>query len=97
MRTKLEVGPLPRGGNSYTVGNTAWGNNQSHGATFRLIVDTGDWENSVGMNSPGQSGDPDSPHYRDLFPHWAKDKYFPVVYSRSRVETATEKVIWLKP
>lgn len=97
IREKLEVGPLPRGGNSYTVGNTAWANNQSHGATFRLIVDTGDWENSVGMNSPGQSGDPDSPHYSDLFPHWARDKYFPVVYSRSRVEAATEKVIWLKP
>ncbi len=97
IREKLEVGPLARGGNSFSVGNTASGNNQTHGATFRLIVDTANWDNSVGMNSPGQSGDPDSPHYSDLFSPWAKDQYFPVVYSRARVEAATESIYWLKP
>ncbi len=44
VRRKLDVGPHPRGGNSYTVNNTGRGNNQTSGPSFRIIVDTGDWE-----------------------------------------------------
>ena len=97
IRQQLEVGPLPRGGNSYTLGNTSGNDNQSHGATFRIIVDTGDWERSVWMNSPGQSGIPGHKHYGDLFPFWAKDQFLPLPYRRDRVEVATERIIWLKP
>ena len=97
IREQLEVGPLPRGGNSHTLGNTSGNDNQSHGATFRIIVDTGDWERSVWMNSPGQSGIPGHAHYEDLFPYWAKDQFLPLPYSRNRVEGATERILWLKP
>ncbi|MEJ0064985.1 MAG: penicillin acylase family protein [Caulobacteraceae bacterium] len=38
-----------------------------NGASFRMVVDVGDWDNSRIINSPGQSGDPASPHYDDLF------------------------------
>ncbi len=41
-------------------------------------------------NTPGQSGDPDSPHYRDLFESWARDRFFPLFYSRERVESVME-------
>ncbi len=95
LQNKLNVGPLPRGGNSFTVNNTASGNNQSSGASFRIIVDLADWDKCVGMNSPGQSGDPDSPHYNDLFKYWAEDQFFPVAFSRKKVEEMTEKVIVL--
>ncbi|MFQ5742158.1 MAG: penicillin acylase family protein [Acidobacteriota bacterium] len=97
LRRKLEVGPLPRGGNSYTVGNTGGGNNQTAGASFRIIADTGSWDSSVGMNNPGQSGDPDSPHYDDLFELWAKDKFFPVFFTRARIEKVAESVTVLVP
>jgi penicillin amidase len=96
-RAKLDVGPLPRGGYGSTVNATGNSDNQTSGASFRIIVDTGDWDDAVGTNTPGQSGDPDSPHYRDLFRSWANNRYFPVVYSRARVEAATEQVIELKP
>jgi penicillin amidase len=49
------------------------------------------------MNSPGQSGAPDSPHYADLFPAWAGDDAFPLLYSRAAVEKATEQRIILEP
>jgi penicillin amidase len=49
------------------------------------------------MNSPGQSGDPDRSHYDDLFPVWAEDQAFPLLYSRDRIEKVTEKKITLKP
>lgn len=92
-RQRLDVGPLPRGGNSYTVGNTGGGNNQTSGASFRIIVDTEDWDNAVGMNNPGQSGDPDSPFYDNLFEMWAEDKFFPVYYSREMVDSAAREVV----
>ena len=97
VRRQLEVGPLPRGGNSHTLGNTSGNDNQSHGASFRIIVDTGDWERSVWMNSPGQSGIPGNEHYADLFSYWAKDQFLPLPYNRDRVEAATTRILWLKP
>ena len=69
-RKRLNLGPLPRGGNSHTVNSTSNGLNQSAGATFRIIADTGDWDRAVGTNSPGQSGDPENLHYGDLFEPW---------------------------
>jgi penicillin amidase len=30
------------------------------------------------MNSPGQSGDPDSPQYADLFKRWSRGAAFPL-------------------
>ena len=78
-------GPAPRGGDGNTVGATGGGDNQTSGASFRIIVDLADWENAVGINTPGQSGNPDDPHYRDLFPLWANDRYFGVPFAKDRV------------
>ncbi len=97
LRDKLDVCPLPRGGNSFTVNNTSSGNNQTSGASFRIIADLSDWDSSLGTNSPGQSGDPKNPHYADLFRPWAKGKYFPVYFSRSKIESAAEGITILKP
>jgi penicillin amidase len=73
------------------------GNPQTVGGSFKIIVDTADWDRSAGQNSPGQSGDPASPHYRDLFPSWAQGKYFPVLYSREKVEAAVSEKLTLTP
>lgn len=89
-RALLDVGPLPRGGYAVTVNATGNGDNQTAGASFRIIVDLADWDLAVGTNTPGQVGDPRGPHYRDLFTEWANDRYFPVVFSRARVEASTE-------
>jgi penicillin amidase len=97
LRAKLDIGPLPRGGNSNTANSTSNGYNQTSGASFRIIADLENWDKSVGTNSPGQSGDPSSPHYADLFETWAKGKYFPVFFSRSKIESAAERVTILKP
>ena len=62
-----------------------------------FVADTSDWDNSVGLNAPGQSGNPDSPHYRDLFELWARGQYFPVFYSRSKIDSVTEQTTTLVP
>lgn len=94
---RFTVGPAPRGGNSYTLNNTGSGDNQTSGASFRIVVDTGDWDRTLGANTPGQSGDPDSPFYRNLFELWAADRYFPVFYSRERVESVAAERWTLTP
>jgi penicillin amidase len=97
LRTMLDVGPLPRGGYASTVNATGGGDNQTSGASFRIIVDTENWDDSVGTNTPGQSGDPASRHYRDLFEMWAKGKYFPVFFSREKIESVAEERLVLEP
>ena len=47
--------------------------------------------------SGSQSGDPASPHYRDLFPLWAAGSYVPLRYSRAAVDADAETVIALTP
>ena len=97
LRKLLDVGPAPRGGYGQTVGNTSSNDNQTHGATFRVHIDVGDWDASLAANSPGQGGDPHGPHYRDLFDMWVQDEYFPLVYSRGAVERWTIQRINLVP
>ena len=96
-RERLEVGPAPRGGNSYTLNSTGGGDNQRFGASFRIIANTADWDQSVGMSAPGQSGDPESPFYDNLFELWANEKFFPVYYSREKIDRVAQDVIALDP
>jgi len=96
-RAKLDVGPAPRGGDTFTVGESDSNDRQTTGASFRIALDLSDWELARGTNNPGQSGDPASPHYRDLFVLWAKDQYFAVPYARSNVERQAEAGQVLKP
>jgi penicillin G amidase len=99
-RAKLNVGPEPKSGDGYVVGAAGYRNRDfrvTAGASFRMILDVGAWDNSVAVNAPGQSGDSESSHYRDLVPLWIVGKYFPLLYSRSRIEKATETELVLRP
>ncbi|MEM7414227.1 MAG: penicillin acylase family protein [Gemmatimonadota bacterium] len=96
-REMFEEGPAPRGGYGSTVNQTGNGDNQTAGASFRIIVDTSDWDRSVGMNTPGQSGDVRSRFYDNLFDYWASDDFHPVLYTRSKIEDATAVRIDLRP
>ena len=99
-RARVNVGPLARGGGPFTVNVSTYhpgSFQQAHGASFRMVIDVGNWDNSRAVNTPGQSGDPASPHYRDLAASWADGKYFPLLYSRAAVEKAAGQVIELVP
>ncbi len=97
LKNKLNAGPAPRGGNSYTPGSTGGSNNQTSGASFRIIADTGDWDRCISINTPGQSGDPDDQFYRNLFDIWANDKYFPLYFSRNKIEANQSDILILIP
>jgi penicillin amidase len=97
---KLNVGPLPKHGGASTPNQSSYDPRdfrQLSGPSFRVVIDVGNWDNSRAINMPGQSGDPDSPHYKDLSSMWLKGDYFPLLYSRKRVEAATVHRIDLQP
>ncbi len=98
----FDLGPLPRPGDEYTVNATgfdeSWASwEQIEGASYREIFDTGDWDQSVAISTPGQSGQPTSPHYADLMPLWDAGRYFPLAYSREAVEKNTIDRLLLQP
>ena len=97
IKAKLDLGPLPRGGNGYTPGSTGNSYRQGTGASFRMIVNTGNWDAAIGTNAPGQSGNPESPFYRNLFEPWAKDQYFPVYYTRQKIKSVAVNKTILSP
>jgi penicillin amidase len=95
----FNAGPVPRGGDSNTPLNTRYDKDfqQIHGATYRHIIDLSDWDRAVATSAPGQSGQPGSPHYDDLLPLWAEGKYFPLAYSRTKIEQLTQHLQLLEP
>ncbi len=97
LQSKINVGPVIRGGNGETVNSTGDNLNQATGASFRIIVDTEDWNKTLANNSPGQSGNPNSPHYKDLFDIWSKGQYFPVFFTKDRIKEVAERIVILKP
>ena len=70
---------------------------QRTGPTYRQIIDLADWDRSVFTNTPGQSGQPRSPHYSDLLPLWAEGEYAPLLFSREAVGKNTRHKLILTP
>jgi len=96
----MDLGPLARPGDGSTVCATNYGGNnyeQMAGASYREVFDVGNWDDSKGINVPGESAQPGSPHYGDLLPLWIEGKYFPLLYSRPAVEKAATDRLLLEP
>ena len=99
-RQKLDVGDWPMSGSAFTPMAATYRPSDyklTAGASFRMVLDVGNWDASRVINTPGQSGNPDSPNYRDLAPLWLDGKYAPLVYSRAAVERETVARIQLTP
>ena len=77
----FDIPAVERGGGAGTVA--------ADGASYREILDVANWDRSLVINTPGQSGQPGSPFYGNLARDWADEQYFPLAFSRSAVEKAT--------
>ncbi len=94
----VDAGPI--GGSPYTPMATTYGDtgyNLTSGASFRMVLDVGQWDDSRVINTPGQSGDSRQPGYRDLAPLWAKGQYIPLVFTEEKVKENTVKVLKFEP
>lgn len=94
----FEIPSLPRSGYGLTVFATGGSEGkQTSGASFREVIDVGNWDAMTVTSVPGQSGNPGSPHYRDLLPLWGEGRYFPFPYSRGAVSKAATDRLVLAP
>lgn len=94
----FDIGPISRPGDGNTVNATGGtGLQQMGGASYREILDLSNWDNSLAINTPGQSGSPGSRHYSDLLPFWSAGQYFPLVFSKEGIEENTADVLTLNP
>jgi penicillin G amidase len=96
-RKMIDVGPIARKGSGSTPGATGNGNLQTHGASFRAVIDTRDFDQAMFNNAPGQSGDPQSRYYKNLFDIWANDQMVPVGFTMKKVERMANQQITLLP
>ncbi len=68
-----------------------------HASSYRGVFDLSDLDNSLWIHTTGQSGNPLSPHYRDLAPLWAEMKYLPMTTKPDAYEANAEGVWLLRP
>jgi penicillin amidase len=97
----FHVDPVRRGGDGFTVmaasSPTEAGARQTSGASFMFVFDVKDWDNSTGLSVPGNSAQPGSPHYKDLTSYWGEGKYFPLAFSRKKVDEVAKNRLVLQP
>jgi penicillin G amidase len=91
----------PLGGDEQTVLQGLFEPGSSYQAlvvpSWRQIIDLSDLDASVGTHTLGQSGNPASPHFNDLYPLWSTGRYHPLPFSRQAVESAVESSMDLLP
>lgn len=95
----FNLGPRPTPGDGHTPNAASHNASFEHmsGASYRHLFDLADWDKGMATSVPGQSGQPGSPHYADLLPLWEKGQYFPLAFSRKKVEEVTKNRLLLKP
>lgn len=90
------------GGDSFTVmarwlDATGPGWRARGGASYLQVIDVGAWDNSLWLNLPGQSNDPRSPHYGDLYRPWSAGRMLPMAFSRAAVDRIAATHTLLQP
>ncbi len=98
----FNLGPWPCGGDPNTVspaGSPPLEPDSSPQvlATLRMAVEVGEWDTTRFVLAGGQSGNPLSPHYDDLFEIWRRGGGVPVAWSRAAVAAATVSTMRLSP
>jgi penicillin amidase len=93
LRRLLSIGPIPQGGTSHTVKQTA----RSIGAPMRFVADVAEWDNSLMNLTVGQSGQWLSKHYKDHFPAWFEPRGLPSPFTDAAWEKARAHRLVLQP
>jgi penicillin amidase len=95
-------GPYPYGGDTSTVWQGAFvptmpiSDEAVFTASWRQILDVGDWDASRGIHTTGQSGHPASRHFADMIPLWLKGEYHPLWWTREKILENREGILRLE-
>jgi len=90
----------PTGGDAFTVNNGGFSVKtfrQVVVASYRQILDVGEWDRSMAIHTTGQSGLPFHHHYRDFVTPWAAGQYHTLPFAVRRVREIVESSLTLAP
>jgi penicillin G amidase len=94
-------GPVPQVGDSWTVRKASVNDRAPYAVidvpSYRQVLDVGNWDRTLAVNTTGQSGHPLSPHYFDQNALWTSGRYRTVPFSRAAVEKARKSRLLLTP
>jgi penicillin G amidase len=96
----FDVGPHDVDGGSHTLRNTGGElppHAASSGAEYRIVVDFASPDSFLAVQNIGNSGVPDSAHYRDQFEPWLRGEYHTVHLRRDRVAAECESTTIIEP
>jgi penicillin G amidase len=98
----FNLGPIPMAGDSNTPMQASSGPMEPFGnpgflANTRCVMDLGNPAASRFSLAGGQSGNPLSPHYGDLFRIWQRGEGIPIAWTESEVAAATVATLTLEP
>ena len=98
----FNIGPFQCPGDANTVHQAgSFGDDPLAGPgvvpSLRMALEVGDWDRSLFSLPGGQSGNPLSPHYKDLFPLWLRGAGVPIAWTDEAVRSATVETLVLKP
>ncbi|PLZ95872.1 penicillin acylase family protein [Fischerella thermalis CCMEE 5268] len=94
-------GPFPSAGGSSIVNATGWNAAKDYTVvslpSMRMIVDLANWDNSVAIQTTGQSGHAFHRHYDDMIQPWRQFKYHPMLWQQEKVASSATKSLMLMP
>ena len=101
MSKFFNLGPVPCGGDPDTINQAAYGPmDVTEPTTFmpnmRTVFDVSDWSNCRFVLAGGQSGNPCSPHFDDLFLLWQKGEGVPIPFARDETIRDAKETLRLK-
>lgn len=77
--------------------NARHGYNVRHGASYLMVADVGNWDNTRFLLLPGQSADPASPHYQDFYPLWLAGDMQKLPFTPAAVRAQTVTRVQILP
>ena len=94
LRSVFNLGPVAYGGDENTPCHASVLPLDPLGSVrslpnLRAAIDVGAWSNSRFALAGGQSGNPYSPHYADLFEPWRCGEGVPIAFTAEEVRAAT--------
>jgi penicillin amidase len=98
LAADFEPGEFECGGDEETLTSTRGPDYRcNYGPAYRQILDLADWDRSVFVNAPGQSGDPDNRHFNDHTALLLEKDYAPLLYSRAAIARHVAERLILRP
>ena len=93
--------PIPARGEIFSVDSGAFSWSQPFdmlaGTSQRMIIDLSNFDDSLAINSTGQSGQLFDPNREDQISLWQNVEYHPMLFSRQAVEAHAAAVLTLTP